>query len=443
MVNGTKSRILVHKQGTGLADLYYMGSLFDRQKVNYSITGKQVTVSGNHPEWGLRNHIIRELYRLKPTDMNTQLAMLRDLDIGGTFWTERQNYVHNHAPLVKASSDVVFGGLQWVYNGPVFPYISNIDKDSPVWPATPDFPDHIQFIRAMGATAISRTVPTAPSFSLITALGEIRNDGIPTILGGAFLKARKLSQLPKTAAGEYLNFEFGWKPFIADIRKLCSSVMKSEKILSDYEKGSGKNIFRHYEFPEDVSVTTSEPEMGSVLYPALATYCYDSYQGSLTKTVKTERKVWFEGTYRYNVPSGDDVRSQIASAASKAEHLLGLRITPEVLWNLQPWTWLVDWFLNIGDLLTNFSAFGTDELMLKRGYVMCSTNTTVTYTHQGTVYKNGGPGVVSQSFSGESKLRLRASPWGFGVTFEEFTPRQIAILAALGITQGDSVAKRL
>jgi hypothetical protein len=75
--------------------------------------------------------------------------------------------------------------------------------------------------------------------------------------------------------------------------------------------------------------------------------------------------------------------------------------------------------------------------VMRRGYIMCSTREKHTYTHPGINIVNYGPtGALVESFQTTSKMRLRASPYGFGLTFDGFSPRQLAILAALGITQG-------
>ncbi len=36
----------------------------------------------------------------------------------------------------------------------------------------------------------------------------------------------------------------------------------------------------------------------------------------------------------------------------------------------------------------------------------------------------------------ETKQRLRATPYGFGLSWDGFSPEQLAILASLGITRG-------
>jgi hypothetical protein len=57
-----------------------------------------------------------------------------------------------------------------------------------------------------------------------------------------------------------------------------------------------------------------------------------------------------------------------------------------------------------------------------------------TFTHYGTKYSTG-TNVEPLVFNIETKTRRRANPFGFGVSWEALSARQIAILTALGITR--------
>jgi hypothetical protein len=430
-----KTRILDEYSGAGVSRTYSSGHLINTAYSPYSIKGTQVTVSGKHPEWFTRKEVLKDIQKMDAFEGKASiLASIRELDIGGNFWTQKQHYTHG-SPIYACGSAGFFGSY-YEYRGPLFAQYSTVSSTSSAWQSSAlSMSDELALLTVKGATAIARTAPTRPSMSLVTALGEIRNDGIPKVLGLSFRGIKNLRQALKAGGEEYLNVEFGWKPLIADIRKLCHSAIQSEKIMSGYEKGSGRVIGRSYTFPEEIS--TSIVSMGkTVPSPALATSIYTNYLGDLTKTVKTVSKTWFEGRFKYNLATGEDTRSQIKLAASKAEHLLGLRLTPEVLWDLTPWTWLTDWFFNLGDILTNVTAFGTDELSLNRAYIMCTKYTDVTWDLTGIGFATGSAGTISQTFRTETKMRLKAFPYGFGVTFAALSPRQIAILAALGITRG-------
>jgi len=126
----------------------------------------------------------------------------------------------------------------------------------------------------------------------------------------------------------------------------------------------------------------------------------------------------------------------IESYSNFATKLLGLDLNPETLWEMAPWSWAVDWFTNAGDVIHNVNAWSSDGLVLKYGYIMEHTIVRDIYTWVGdtrfkpdTVY----PDVVV--LVTETKLRRRATPFGFGLTFSSLTKRQKAIAAALGLTR--------
>jgi hypothetical protein len=121
--------------------------------------------------------------------------------------------------------------------------------------------------------------------------------------------------------------------------------------------------------------------------------------------------------------------------ALEAKKLYGLSLTPETVWNLAPWSWAVDWVSNAGDVISNLSDWATDGLVLRHGYIMEQSFVRDTYEWYGPV--NFWSQVYPAVFTLEcrSKLRRRATPFGFGLTFGDFTPRQWAIAIALGLTK--------
>jgi hypothetical protein len=119
-----------------------------------------------------------------------------------------------------------------------------------------------------------------------------------------------------------------------------------------------------------------------------------------------------------------------------AKKILGLSLTPDIVWNLTPWSWAVDWFSNTGDVISNLTDWATDGLVLRYGYVMEHTITSDTYTYSGnTGLIDGNVRVPPLTLVTETKIRRRANPFGFGITWDGLSPRQLAITAALGLTR--------
>lgn len=90
----------------------------------------------------------------------------------------------------------------------------------------------------------------------------------------------------------------------------------------------------------------------------------------------------------------------------------------------------------MGDVMNNISLFTNDGLVMRYGYVMEHRRVENHYRLYGIRLAGMQEDLrLEQKFGRETKARVRASPFGFGLSFDGFTPRQMAILAALGITR--------
>lgn len=327
------------------------------------------------------------------------------------------------------------------YNGPFTAYTNIRDASTPAGQGAWELGSTLTNLTPYGATAISRCAPTNPHASLANMLGELRRDGLPAITGvEAFRKRGRPKAYPSTAGGEYLNVEFGIKPLLSDLRKLREAMLKSQQLIRQYQRDSGKVVRRRYAFPSDSSSTMTDmgmpyPSPGLDLY-----YWESSGQTQKIKTVTVDR--WYSGAFTYADMMPKDTFSELTSYLRQANHLLGVLPTPTALWNLTPWTWAVDWFVNAGDVVNNASMMATDGLVQVYGYMMETTIVETVYSCWGaTLYK--GPGIAThQTLKATRKRRLHASPFGFGLTAGDFTPKQWAILAAVGLSQSGRYAAK-
>lgn len=358
-------------------------------------------------------------------------------DIGGEFQLTRTGVISDlnlaqrlhrvvRTPFIKTQT--------YDYEGPVLAAYPG-DK---LLPSTGSLVD----LAPKGTHAIAMVKPTNSVANLATDLAEIRRDGLPHLWGVNSWKDRTLSA--KNAGDEYLNQEFGWAPLVSDVRGASYAAANAHKLLSAYERNSHKMVRRRYEFPlEESEVWTNFGQAGTrpFIPNTTASNIFASPNGAtggIVKCSKTFRKTWFSGAFTYHLPIGYNSRYKIIRAASRAGPLLGIKLTPDVVWQATPWSWALDWVSNIGDVESIMSDMSTDGLVIKYGYVMEHLLVTDTY------YYVGDPGFWPGSFSGrpspitayfESKRRVRATPFGFEVNWNSFTPRQLAIAAALGISR--------
>jgi hypothetical protein len=119
----------------------------------------------------------------------------------------------------------------------------------------------------------------------------------------------------------------------------------------------------------------------------------------------------------------------------EANKLLGTRLTPETLYELTPWSWAADWVSNLGDVAQNISSFGADGLVLHHGYIMERSTVSRTFEMKGVALKGQPKYDLSQTYTTVVKQRVKATPYGFGLDVGSFSPHQVAIVAALGLSR--------
>jgi hypothetical protein len=277
-----------------------------------------------------------------------------------------------------------------------------------------------------GTTAVSRVLPTNPNASLAQAIGELRRDGLPDLPGASL---RERTQLAKSAGHEYLNVEFGWLPLVNDLQSFATSIRRSRQLIEQYVRDSDRKIRRRYTFPEVLS---------NSIYTGTGLSMGGGFGVNSTVSKETRTNLWFSGAFKYHVPVGDDFMNRLLRYESLTNHLFGTRITPELVWELAPWSWAVDWFTNVGDVIHNISLLGVDGLVMQYGYIM--RHMRVMERHSGKVEIDQPPGKrfypLTLELGSEWKQRLRADPYGFGIDDTTLSKAQLAILAALGLSRG-------
>lgn len=380
-----------------------------------TIYGTQVTVSEGHP-WQSR------------TKGSLQ-------DTGGEFFSQKK-YVEGKkfSPYhITILHEDVAPMLFWhvsTYDGPLYP-VNPLGPDVS-WPLHGSSSNSL--LDVLGATAVARCKPTNSVADASVFLGELFLDGLPHLVGARTWKDR--TSYARSAGDEYLNYQFGWRPLISDVNSFAYAVDHANTVLTQYERDSGKAVRRRYNFPTKVTTTENTVYDGAYPYGTNSDFIAPpASRGRLVRTVETVQRKWFSGSFTYHLPDGKDYRSQMIRGALESKKLLGLSLTPDTLWNLAPWSWAVDWFSNTGDVVSNLTDWATDGLVMHYGYMM--EHTIVKHTYSLTKPGLLGPElrVRPLTFVIETKIRRKANPFGFGLTWEGLSPSQLAVLAALGLSR--------
>jgi hypothetical protein len=196
-----------------------------------------------------------------------------------------------------------------------------------------------------GTKAIGLTAPTNSVADLGVALAELYREGLPKLVGSNLLHSHLLS-IPAKLGEEYLNWQFGYKPLAHDMSDAMGIVSQASQIANQYLRDNGRIVRRKYSFGKTLTRNVVRSG-GTNFLPLGATYSYcwadTGSTGQITITEQASYEVWFSGAYQYFIPLDSRRLKTLETYASLAQHATGLELTPEVMWNLAPWSWLSDW----------------------------------------------------------------------------------------------------
>lgn len=319
-------------------------------------------------------------------------------------------------------------------------------------------------LASFGASAWKKFKPKTTIADLGTFIGEIHE--VPNLIKGMARRAKNAARIWKDMGGfgykanafsrvmdptkigdKFLELQFGWLPLVSDIRKFYNGYANFQRMYANLIAHNGSWLKRGGDYTAPIVTTTgfTETTATASVYPTLPTPMYDPiritpasgapywrYGQSRLYTVNYSR-VWFEARFKYWIPalnlSGDDAYRETINIM----RTFGARVNPSLVWELTPWSWLVDYFSNAGDVIDNLSSQLDDNLVSKYAYIM--GHVLQEARHEATVYMKGGPVNMQWSRTLEAKRRLSANPFGFSFTDGTLSPRQRMILMALGMAR--------
>lgn len=286
---------------------------------------------------------------------------------------------------------------------------------------------------AYGTQCIARCLPTNPLSNMGQFLYELKD--LPQLFNPGSWKERtgEIRRLANSASGEYLNVAFGWLPMLEDIWSFLKVTSNFQKHINQYARDSGRHIRRQAKlFDRSTTVSSIVGTPGNA--GPWPTPSFIQQGGTCTKDVTTKQRVWFKGSFTYYLPPLDgSATSFFKRYGAFANKLYGLRISPDLLWRIAPWSWAYDWIGNAGPIIRNWDAFHNQGLVMHYGYIMEEKIETTKYSLDGfRLLTDKTKSIIDYTFQ-TSKVRRKATPYGFGLNPASFSPFQQGIIAALGI----------
>jgi hypothetical protein len=262
---------------------------------------------------------------------------------------------------------------------------------------------------------------------------------------GSSLLAKKM-MTPKYVGDHWINQNFGWVPFISDLTKYIDNIVDYDRKISRLIRDNDKWIRRKVilvNHTEDVDIDWGEASLVRPAADHLMEGCYvptwKPYWNA--REVKTTIAHGI-GRFRYYQPylSEFPESGTIEGMLGPIRRQLlvhGARISPMNLYRSTKWTWLADWVSNTGSVLQAIQDAALDGMAAKYLFL----------THHQIKHQlirqflpfdanNGGTKELTFTRIIDVKQRKEASsPFEFHLTWDQLTPKQLSILAALGITR--------
>lgn len=329
------------------------------------------------------------------------------------------------------------------YKGPIW----CLRPGEQLWPSVPfdTSTSDLGRLHALGNRAIAQSAPTRPEAQLGQFIEQLYM--LPSLPFLRMLKGRG----PGNPGSEYLNVVFGWKPLLGDIQTLALAITDSDKLVRQMRDQMSKMYHRKVFLVDQERTTTvtpcdlqfDAPPVYEPQYRTLGSVCPTTGPNSVQLDQKIE-SVYFVGLFSFYFQEMESFLGKLTAYMSLAQQLLGGELTLDQLWEVTPWSWLIDWFTDTQEFFARLSRLSEDSLVLRYGYVMRSLLATRTYMSPNITSFDGTVIPTPQSsYSAYKVERVRSTPYGFGVDLTGMTPARWAILAALGFTLAPGILRSL
>lgn len=273
--------------------------------------------------------------------------------------------------------------------------------------------------------------PGEPAVALPVFLFELKD--VPDMYRHAFGRARDLAKKAgsdrprdvmkylrhsKGRSEDWLNWNFGWAPLLSDLVDLFG-LSEEIKTRASQLKKANRGFIRK---------KSSLGKWSNSYGPTRVSYNSVGFGLYADMIVSENHEKW--------VSSRWSVSQEMFHAASSSDNLklyqaaLGLDISLTHAWDAMPWSWMVDWFTGLGDIIhANANRFGISFV-------------SACLMHQRKLEATASPYGMPSWFTAtpyrltrESKQRTLVAPSLANLGINVLSPKQLGTLSALVVTR--------
>jgi len=220
----------------------------------------------------------------------------------------------------------------WFYNHPVTNVgttsVAGFDSVRPARGTTARTNEN----RTLALELLATTNPYRSEYSVLVSIKELLD------LGALFkLSAKTFSGF---AGGAYLNYKFGWQQFVRDLSTLHGITTVIERRIKEFQSLAKKGGLRR----NGVHLRAKSAE-----YYNAESVLQSAWNVNIRAEVTGTYQCQTLGSVRWRLKPGYDKSLHKLRAFNHAvKQVLDLReLNPQTVWNLIPFSWLVDYFVDI------------------------------------------------------------------------------------------------
>lgn len=174
-------------------------------------------------------------------------------------------------------------------------------------------------------------------------------------------------KLLKSLSGEYLSYNFGWKQLVSDVYDLLVKPQKIQNQIDFLIRRAGKPTT--YRTKRDFLVSRSGA-------PDFSYHIMGENVERIDTRVDNKIQLSMVVNTTFPFPS----INQVSFRKDLYDKKLGVYPTFTDLYNLTPWTWLVDWFTGLGNYVEIIDEIHNDKSLINWGFITGKSSVDVTTT---------------------------------------------------------------
>ncbi|UJQ85155.1 MAG: putative maturation protein [Alehxovirus pseudonemorisadaptatum] len=273
---------------------------------------------------------------------------------------------------------------------------------------------------SLATKVLARTNPSKPTVSIFNFLYELKDlPGMIKEIGDIRLGLKKGRRL-RYANSAYLSTVMGWVPLFSDLQKLVHFQDSVDRKMNELERLYANGGLKR-RISKNLDEASAESTSTVIVESSLSTLIQCKVQKFSTR--RSWATVRWVPTHR---PSLEYSQKELRQLARNL--VFGLNFSPKYVWDTLPWSWMVDWFTNVGDYLGSYS--NAVPASASAVNIMTHTVTKISYSRVDG-FRIQVPGAEGAS-TFETKSRVQSGA-ALSADLPFLNRRQLSILGALAI----------